>query len=152
LLNKQGDNARVLHIVLAGHVLVQRRNQMAASVLDDKETLAELGVGKIVGSLSAFSSDAVVTTAIAGDHAETIELELAPLRDVFSESPDLFMAIIRILARRISDTDELVEQTLAAALQVFEPVIETKKKDGIDPERAVEIRRRWRELKQADAD
>ena len=150
-LVQRGSTTHLLHVVLAGEVEVDPPPSD-----NGPATPIRAGEGVLVGDLRAFSGEERWSTIVALDNVEALEVNTTKLKPVFAEYPDLFMTLARVLARyagNLADfdaTSELVDATLEMALDQYEDTVTHAASAGIDPKKAMEIRQRWRELKDQD--
>jgi hypothetical protein len=151
-LVQRGSTTHLLHVILAGDVEVES----PPGPRGEPVQIVRAGEGQLVGDLRAFSGEDRWATIITVDSVEVLEINTVKLKPVFAEYPDLFMTLARLLARyagNLADfdaTSELVDATLEMALDQYEDTVSRTATGGIDPQKAMEIRQRWQELKELD--
>lgn len=107
-LMAQGELSHSMHIILKGRVKVERSHPDLVFPL----TLAKLGPGETVGEMGVLDGAPHSATVIALDATETLELDSAVLTDTMRRFPDLSVALLRVVSRRLRNTDELAEEML----------------------------------------
>lgn len=107
----RGDPAGALHIVSVGRVKVSRPSE------DGNETVLDLlGEGACFGELSALDGGLRSATVTAVEQTETQMLLREDVVNLARSSPDLAMAMVRILAERIRRTDDWLDDAYFADL------------------------------------
>src|SRR5512142_302759 len=97
---EKGDAATCLYIVFSGRVAI------AAKATDGRESVvAVLGPGALFGEMSLFDGGVRSAQARALTTAHLISIAFEDVRQVLSHRPDVLWAVVRILARRLRDTD-----------------------------------------------
>ncbi|MBV9119802.1 MAG: Crp/Fnr family transcriptional regulator [Chloroflexi bacterium] len=154
-LVKRGTLTHVLYVILAGTIEIELPPGEPEAGARHKPI--QLEAGSIAGDLRAFTNEERWASLLALDSAEVLEINTAKLKSVFGHFPDLFMALAQVLSRYTDSTVEfdvtaaLVETTFAV---VSEQYVGTgagaARKGGVDPDKAMAIAARWRELKEQD--
>ena len=104
-LMRQGDASESLHIIRQGSVRVERAHpQILRPVV-----LAELGPGDVVGEMGVLDREPRSATVTGLTAVETLELDAATLAQVLVDHPEAAAALLRILSRRLRNTDELMQ-------------------------------------------
>ena len=94
-----------MHIILQGSVRVERAHpQILRPVV-----LAELGPGSVVGEMGVLDQEPRSVTVTALTAVETLELDAPTLAQVLVDHPEAATALLRILSRRLRNTDELMQ-------------------------------------------
>ena len=97
---RQGEISQSLHIVLKGHVCVERSHPSIVEPI----ILAELGPGEVVG-LEVLNGQPRSATVRAVEETETLRLEAAVLVEALAEFPEVSLALLRALSRRLQASD-----------------------------------------------
>ena len=104
-LMRQGEASESLHIIRQGSVRVERAHpQILRPVV-----LAELGPGDVVGEMGVLDREPRSATVTALTVVETLELDAETLAQVLVDHPESATALLRILSRRLRNTDELMQ-------------------------------------------
>ena len=104
-LMRQGEASESLHIIRKGSVRVERAHpQILRPVV-----LAELGPGDVVGEMGVLDREPRSATVTALTAVETLELDAPTLAQVLVDHPEAAAALLRILSRRLRNTDELMQ-------------------------------------------
>ncbi len=105
-LMRQGDISDCLHIIIAGRVRVTRSHpQIRRPVV-----LAELGPDGVVGEMGVLDHEPRSATVTALNTVETLELDAMTLARVVLDHPEVGVALLRLLSRRLRNTGELMER------------------------------------------
>ncbi len=104
---EKGDPATCLYIVFSGQVAI------AAKALDGRESVvAVLGPGALFGEMSLFDGGMRSAQARALTTAHLISISFEDVRQVLAHRPDVLWAVVRILARRLRETDEALADAM----------------------------------------
>ena len=104
---EKGDAATCLYIVFSGRVAI------AAKASDGRESVvAVLGPGALFGEMSLFDGGVRSAQARALTTAHLISIAFEDVRQVLSHRPDVLWAVVRILARRLRETDEALADAM----------------------------------------
>jgi CRP/FNR family cyclic AMP-dependent transcriptional regulator len=104
---EKGDAATCLYIVFSGRVAI------AAKAIDGRESVvAVLGPGALFGEMSLFDGGMRSAQARALTTAHLISISFEDVRQVLSHRPDVLWAVVRILARRLRETDEALADAM----------------------------------------
>ena len=106
-LMKQGDAAASMWVILSGKVSVVREHPDLAAPIP----LAVLGPGEVVGEMGLLDGDPRSATVNAIEATITMEVAQSALSLMVTEFPDLYAALVKVLSRRLRDTNDLVAQT-----------------------------------------
>ena len=107
----RGDPAGALHILSSGRVKVSRPSE------DGNETVLDLlGEGACFGELAALDGGLRSATVTAVEQTETQTLLREDVVNLARTSPDLAMALVRILADRLRRTDDWLDDANFADL------------------------------------
>jgi len=89
------------------------RVAIAAKASDGRESVvAVLGPGALFGEMSLFDGGSRSAQARALTTANLISISFEDVRQVLSHRPDVLWAVVRILARRLRDTDEALADAM----------------------------------------
>ncbi len=105
-LMRQGEASESLHILLQGSVRVERAHPQ----LLRPAILAELGPGEVVGEMGVLDRAPRSATVTALTPVETLEVDAPTLAQVVLDHPEVALALVRMLSRRLRNTDELMER------------------------------------------
>lgn len=106
LMLRQGEDARLLCIVLTGEVEV-RRETAGGPV-----PITRLGAGAILGELGVVLDQPYSASVVAVSETTALEMDKAIFLDLLRQVPQLSMALIRELARRVVRTSDLYAEAL----------------------------------------
>jgi CRP-like cAMP-binding protein len=103
----KGDAATALYIVFSGRVAI------AAKSSDGRESvISVLGPGALFGEMSLFDGGRRSAQARALTTAHLISIAFDDVKQVLSHRPDVLWAVVRILARRLRETDEALADAM----------------------------------------
>jgi CRP-like cAMP-binding protein len=103
----KGDAATSLYIVFSGRVAI------AAKSSDGRESvISVLGPGALFGEMSLFDGGRRSAQARALTTANLISIAFDDVKQVLSHRPDVLWAVVRILARRLRETDEALADAM----------------------------------------
>ena len=94
----QGQIGTGFFLILEGRVRIARAG----------ETLAELGPGEVLGELSVIDQQPRVANAIAEEATRCLALASWDLNAALAEHPQLAVALLRVVARRLRDATDHV--------------------------------------------
>lgn len=114
----QGDPADALYLIVSGEVKVS-----VLSPHGDETIFTLLGPDECFGELELFDDQPREATIETTRPTEVLRLERAAIRQLVERSPDVALALLGVLARRLRSTDRLVEDS--AFLGVPERVAKT---------------------------
>ncbi len=99
---KEGERGGGAYLIQQGQVgvFVTRQGQ--------QQKLAELGANQIVGEMALIDSLPRSASVTALQDTVVIPIDLSRLRGIMKVQPDLALSIVRVLVRKIRDTNELV--------------------------------------------
>ncbi len=104
---EKGDAASSLYIVFSGRVAI------AAKSSDGRESvISVLGPGALFGEMSLFDGGRRSAQARALTTAHLISIAYDDVKQVLSHRPDVLWAVVRILARRLRETDEALADAM----------------------------------------
>jgi CRP-like cAMP-binding protein len=104
---EKADAATNLYIVFSGRVAI------AAKSSDGRESvISVLGPGALFGEMSLFDGGRRSAQARALTTAHLISIAYDDVKQVLSHRPDVLWAVVRILARRLRDTDEALADAM----------------------------------------
>jgi CRP-like cAMP-binding protein len=139
VLVHRGERSHSLHVVLDGMVLVQK---------DEDSDGHEVGPGAIAGDLRAFTEEPRWASVVAIDNSLALEVDAGKLQPTFAEHPDFFMSLVQSLGKYSENAEEVVEATVQAALQQQTVEDAHERREGLDPQKQMEIAARWRQIKE----
>jgi len=104
---EKGDPATSLYIVFSGRVAISARAG------DGRESvMSVLGPGALFGEMSLFDGGVRSAQARALTTAHLIAIAFDDVKQVLAHRPDVLWAVVRILARRLRDTDEALADAM----------------------------------------
>jgi CRP/FNR family cyclic AMP-dependent transcriptional regulator len=104
----QGDPAEAMHVVWNGRFAVRIR-----SAIGDATTVAILGPGEAFGELALLEDDSERSaTVVALERAETRSIARSDFTRLRSEQPQVNELLLRLLARRLRRTNDLLAEAL----------------------------------------
>jgi CRP-like cAMP-binding protein len=104
---EKGAAATSLYIVFSGRVAI------AAKSSDGRESvISVLGPGALFGEMSLFDGGYRSAQARALTTAHLISIAYDDVKQVLSHRPDVLWAVVRILARRLRETDEALADAM----------------------------------------
>ena len=103
VLMRQGESAEVMYVLLSGKVRVERSHPD----LVDPVFLADLGAGEVVGEMGLLDGQPRSATVTAIEDTETLELDGADLAYTVLRYPEVSMALMQTISRRLRSLDEL---------------------------------------------
>jgi CRP-like cAMP-binding protein len=104
---EKGDTATSLYIVFSGRVAI------AAKSTDGRESvISVLGPGALFGEMSLFDGGRRSAQARALTTAHLISIANDDVKQVLSHRPDVLWSVVRILARRLRETDEALADAM----------------------------------------
>ncbi|MBI3325539.1 MAG: diguanylate cyclase [Nitrospinae bacterium] len=104
-LVRQGEPGDRLFVVLSGHVRVV---EAAPEIPQGELFLGELGPGEIVGELGILRKQPRSATVLAVGRTHCLVLPKHDFSQVLQSSPDLAVALLRMLAERLHDADQML--------------------------------------------
>jgi CRP-like cAMP-binding protein len=102
-LMRQGAEADSMYVILSGKVSVVREHPDLSSPI----VLAFLGPGEIVGEMGLLDGEARSATVDAVEDTITMEVSKEALTRSVLAHPDLYGALVKVLSRRLRDTNDL---------------------------------------------
>jgi CRP-like cAMP-binding protein len=108
VLMRQGDPADCMHVIVRGQVRVTRSHPALTALV----LLAELSAGETVGEMGVLDGDVRSATATAVEETETLEIRAEALSDLLLRFPGVATALLRLLSKRIRNTNQLIERSL----------------------------------------
>ena len=106
----------------------------------DRRVLGTLGPGGAVGEMSSLTGELRSATVTAVSDAEVLVIRDADFDRLRARRPEVALALVRVLAARLSRAETSVDKLLQATAS------EDHARHGIPPARRGSIRRVWREL------
>ena len=103
ILMRQGETAEVMYVILSGKVRVERHHPD----LVDPVVLADLGPGEVVGEMGLLDGQPRSATVTALEDTETLEMDGADLAYTVLRYPEVSMALMQTIIRRLRILDEL---------------------------------------------
>ena len=111
VLMRQGDPAETMYVILSGKVRVERSHP----ALIEPVVLADLGQGEVVGEMGLLDGEPRSATVTALEDTETLEMDAADLSYTVLRYPEVSMALLRTISRRLRSIDELAAQLAGAS-------------------------------------
>ena len=105
---RQGEPGESLYVIMGGVVRVEREHPAITQSL----VLAELGAGEVVGEMALLDGDPRSATVTALENTETLEISAADLAETILRYPEVSTALLRLLSRRLRNTNELAEKIM----------------------------------------
>ena len=103
----KGEPATQLFVCFSGRVAI------VATASDDRESvISVLGPGALFGEMSLFDGGQRSAQARALTTANLISIAFDDVKQVLSHRPDVLWAVVRILARRLRETDEALADAM----------------------------------------
>ncbi len=101
-LMREGDPGTVAYLIQQGQlqVYMERKGR--------KIQLAMLGKNQIVGELALIDQMPRSATVVAVEDTIVVPIDLSRLRQIMQTQPDLAISLVRVLVRKIRDTDKLL--------------------------------------------
>lgn len=96
---REGDEAKEMYSVLKGKVELSKGD----------EALGVMSAGTCIGEMSFLLSSKRVVTAIALDDVELVAIGKENINDLMTEYPQFVVDMLRDLAKRLRDTDKLID-------------------------------------------
>lgn len=108
-LMRQGDASRSMHLVLSGHLRIERYYPE----LPEPHVLGTLGPGETVGELGVLDGEPRSATITAVEDTETLELDKSAIGDAIVEHPEIAEALLRTLSARLRSDAEVAQRIRA---------------------------------------
>ena len=102
-LMRQGGDAESMYVILSGKVSVVREHPDLSSPI----VLAVLGPGEIVGEMGLLDGEPRSATVDAVEDTITMEVSKEALTRSVLAHPDLYGALVKVLSKRLRDTNDL---------------------------------------------
>jgi CRP/FNR family transcriptional regulator, cyclic AMP receptor protein len=102
---REGEFGATLYVIRSGQVDVVRGADGVEPVV-----LATLGPGEFFGELSVFDTGPRSATVVAREETDTIVIGHAALLRLVQRHPELGVALLRTLCRRLRTANDLLEQ------------------------------------------
>jgi CRP/FNR family transcriptional regulator, cyclic AMP receptor protein len=105
-LFNRGDSPDAAYAIISGEIEVTIEGPDGRAVF-----IARLGMGDVVGEMGVLDGVSRSTDATAMRKTELWRIERAHVLDALTHDPGSALALLSVLARRIRDTDALVDRT-----------------------------------------
>jgi CRP-like cAMP-binding protein len=106
-----GDESDAAFAIFAGEI------EISIPGLDGRAVwLARIGAGSVIGEMGALDGTPRATNAHATRRCELLRIDRKVIHDALFAEPQAALALIRVLTRRIRETDALVERTSSMEL------------------------------------
>jgi len=102
---RQGEPTDSLYVVLSGRMCIIQATFESPFA---GQVLADLGYGEIFGEMGILTEQPRSATVVAVEHTRCLELSAEDFMQVLQRSPDLAIAVLRVLARRLHSADRLL--------------------------------------------
>ena len=103
VLIRQGEVGDCMYVILRGRVRVERVHPG----IPDPIVLARLGPGDVVGEMGLLDGNPRSATVIALDDVVVAQLTSTDLSETINRYPEVSGALLRLLTRRLRQTNEL---------------------------------------------
>ncbi len=117
-LMRQGGEADTMYVILSGKVSVVREHPDLSSPI----VLAFLGPGEIVGEMGLLDGEPRSATVEAVEDTVTMEVSKQALTQSVLRHPDLYGALVKVLSKRLRDTNDLAAMIASGAPQDTDPL------------------------------
>lgn len=141
---REGDPARDLHVIVAGHFSLHVTLDTGEEVM-----LRVLGQGEIFGEMALLTEDGVrAATVRAVEAGVTQSVDRRVVRDLLDRSPELSNVLLRLLAGKVRDADQRLLEALfvPAEVRVLRRLLEVAERYGPSPDGSIEIPLRQEDL------
>ena len=101
----QGEPTDLLYVVLSGRMRVVQATFESPVA---GEVLAEIGYGEIFGELGVLTDQPRSATIVAVEHTRCLEISPADFMQALQRTPEMAIAMLRMLARRLQNADRLL--------------------------------------------
>lgn len=96
----EGDEPDHVYVAVSGRIAIVNRS------IDGRESvIALMEAGDLFGEMGLFDNEGRSAGARALEPSVVIELPYGPIRNIYTERPQLLWEVVRLLARRIRVTD-----------------------------------------------
>ncbi len=102
----EGDSGDALYVIVSGRVAIERQGRRQGSVV----RLATLESRQYFGEMTIFDGEPRSASATAIEPALLLRLGRAPLQALSRENPDLSIELLRVLSRRLRETNALIAE------------------------------------------
>jgi CRP/FNR family cyclic AMP-dependent transcriptional regulator len=110
-LFSHGDGSDAAYALFVGEI------EITIPGLDGRAVwLARIGAGSVIGEMGAIDGTPRVTNAAATRKCELLRIDRKPIHDALLAEPEAALALVRVLTKRIRETDALVERTSSMEL------------------------------------
>lgn len=129
LIFNQGDEGKTMYFIQKGRVRITKITHKR------QQPLAILEPGSFFGEMAVISGEPRTARADALEDCQLLEIDKNILDDFLRSHPNVAQRMIRILAERLKNTDELVERLLAGdpMIQVVEAILHLTQDSKEDP-------------------
>jgi CRP-like cAMP-binding protein len=94
----KGDMGDSLYIIISGKLRVH----------DDDHLLSYLGESDVFGEMALLDSEPRVASVTAVEPTHLLRLDQGPFYELITDRPEVAIGLIRVLSRRLRDTDALI--------------------------------------------
>ena len=101
----QGEPTDSLYVVLSGRMRVIQATFESPVA---GEVLAEIGYGEIFGELGVLTDQPRSATIVAVEHTRCLEISPEDFMQVLQRTPEMAIAMLRMVARRLQNADRLL--------------------------------------------
>jgi uncharacterized membrane protein len=108
MIMSQGDPGTAMFIVADGHVNIHLPGEASRRI-----SLKDVSVGEYFGELALFDDKPRSASAVATTAAILLELDRKTLSDYLTQRPHAAMTLLRTLAGRLRETNEMLSQRAA---------------------------------------
>jgi CRP/FNR family transcriptional regulator/CRP/FNR family cyclic AMP-dependent transcriptional regulator len=135
----KGDPGTTMFVIIEGQVKI-----VLTSESGEEAVLGVLDVGDFFGELSLIDGQPRSATITATDPTDTLVLHREALLDVIKGSPEVAIGMLRILAQRLRETDEMVQDAvfLDVPARLAKKLLELADSYGTETQEGIYIRQR----------
>ena len=103
----EGDSPDSLYVATSGRIAIANKS------IDGRESMiALMEAGDLFGEMGLFDGEGRSAEARALEVSEIIELPYQPVREIYTNRPQLLWQVVHLLARRIRTTDEALADSV----------------------------------------
>jgi CRP-like cAMP-binding protein len=108
----EGDPAQSLYVVAAGEVKLVKHSESGQDVI-----LQVFAPGQVFGGIAFLVGSTYPASAQAQTKVEILSISAETFREIVHRYPDVALTVIRVLGRRMMDTQEQVRQLVAERVE-----------------------------------
>lgn len=136
VLMTQGEPGDSMEVLLSGEVQVTMTSPQGRDLV-----LALLGPGEPIGELALLDGGARSATVTATEPTEALVIYQEEFHDILRQSPDIALALLKVMTERVRATDHLVADSrfLDVPARVAKKLLELANTRGVEAGRGIEI-------------